>query len=230
LPANLTLVSVVTSVGTCIDDTLTINCDLGDVPGVTVETVDINVTPNAVGVDTITATVSADIDERADNDQETVQLAVNPAVDLVVNTPTAAAVIVNALTTVNANLENRSVLAATAVTLSISLSNGLQASSAAWSIGTCTVTPQQVDCQAANFAAQTTSTLSVEVRGISNGNKDVTVTLASAEAEANPANNSVDGSVRVNNPPEDKDEGGGSTAPLFLCLLFMTTVLRRRRS
>ena len=119
-------------------------------------------------------------------------------------------------------------LDASAVTLSISLSNGLQANSASWSIGTCTVTPQQVDCQAANFAAQSTSTLSVEVRGISNGNKNVTVALASAEAEANPADNSADGSVRVNNPPSDDDEGGGGTAPLFLSLLLMASALRRR--
>jgi len=230
LPVNLTFESVTPSVGVCIPGAGTISCDLGKVSGVTVETVDINVTPSAVGVDTITATVSADIDERSDNDQEALQLTVDPAVDLVVNTPTAAAVIVNAFTTINANLDNVSVLDATAVTLSISLSNGLQANTASWSIGTCTVTLQQVDCQAANFAALSTSTLSVEVRGISNGNKDVSVTLASAEADANPANNSVDGSVRVNNPPSEDDEGGGSTAPLFLCLLLMSTALRRRRT
>jgi len=229
LPGNLAFDSVTASAGTCINNAGTINCDLGDVPAATVRTIDVDVTPNTIGADTITATVSADIDERADNDQEALQLTVDPAVDLVVNTPTAAAVIVNAFTTVNANLENLSILDATAVTLSITLSNGLQANTASWSIGACTVTPQQVDCQAANFAAQSTSTLSVEVRGISNGNKDVTVTLASAEAEANPANNSVDGSVRVNNPPEDKDEGGGSTAPLFLSLLLLTSALRRRR-
>lgn len=228
LPPNLTLESVATSVGNCNNGASTVSCDLGDVIGLAVETIDIDVTPNAVGADTLTASVSADVDERPENDQEALQLTVDPAVDLVVNTPTAAAVVVNAITTINADLENRSVLDASAVTLSISLSNGLQANSASWSIGTCTVTPQQVDCQAANFAAQSTSTLSVEVRGISNGNKNVTVALASAEAEANPADNSADGSVRVNNPPSDDDEGGGGTAPLFLSLLLMASALRRR--
>jgi hypothetical protein len=228
LPPNLTLDAVTWSVGTCTNGASTISCDLGDVAGLAVETVNIEVTPSTVGADTITATVNADTDARSDNDQETLQLTVDPAVDLVVNTPTAAAVIVNALTTINADLENRSVLDASTVTLSISLSNGLQANTASWSIGTCTVAPQQVDCQAADFAAQSTSTLSVEVRGISNGNKNVTVALASAEAEANPADNSVDGSVRVNNPPDEDDDGGGSTAPLFLSLLLLTSVLRRR--
>jgi len=228
LPVNMTFESVTPSVGVCTPGAGTISCALDDVSGVTVETVDISVTPNDVGVGTITATVSADVDLRADNDQEVLQLTVDPAVDLVVNTPTAAAVIVNAMTTVNAALENRSVLDATAVTLSISLSNGLQADSASWSIGTCTVTPQQVDCTAANFARQSSSTLSVEVRGTSKGNRNVTVALASAEAEANPADNSVAGVVRVNDPPDD-DEGGGSTTPLFLSLLLLASVLRRRR-
>jgi hypothetical protein len=229
LPPNLMLESVATSVGNCTNGASTVNCVLGDVTGRGVETVDIDITPNAVGTDTLTAAVGADVDERSENNQETLQLTVDPAVDLVVNTPTAAAVIVNAITTLNTNLENRSVLDASAVTLSISLSNGLQANSASWSIGTCTVTPQQVDCQAADFAAQSTSTLSVEVRGISTGSKNVTVALASAEAEASPADNSVDGSVRVNNPPSDDDEGGGSTAPLFLSWLLLVSVLRRRR-
>jgi uncharacterized repeat protein (TIGR01451 family) len=229
LPANLTLESVTTSAGNCTPGAGTISCDLGEVAETSVETIDIDVTPNAVGVDTITATVSADVDERADNDLEALQLTVDPAVDLVVSTPTASSVIVNAMTTINANLENRSVLDATAVTLSISLSGGLQADSASWSIGTCDVTPQQIDCQAGTFAGQSTSTLSIQVRGISKGDRNVTVALASAEAEANPGDNSVDGNVRVNDPPGSDDEGGGGTTPLFLSLLLLASVLRRRR-
>ena len=120
-------------------------------------------------------------------------------------------------------------LDATTVTLSIALSNGLQADSASWSIGTCTVATQQIDCQAGNFAAQSTSTLSVDVRGTSKGNRTVTVALASAEAEANPGDNSVAGTVRVNDPPGSDDEGSGSTAPLFLSLLLLASALRWRR-
>ena len=151
----------------------------------------------------------------------------SPAVDLVVNTPTSAAILVNEITTVNAVLENRSVMDATGVALSISLSNGLQANAASWSIGTCTVSARQVDCLATDFAAQSNSTLNIDVRGISSGSKNLSVTLSSVESEANPADNNVSGSVRVSDPEDE--EGGVSTGPMFLFLFTLTALLTRRR-
>jgi len=77
-----------------------------------------------------------------------------------------------------------------------------------------------------NFDTQSSSTLSVGVTGISTGSKSYTVTLSSNEAEANPGDNSVSGTVRVNSA---KDSGGGAAGPLFLLLLAMLSVLARRR-
>jgi len=228
LPNNLTFESVTTTAGTCMSSAGTVNCVLGDIPGITTRTIAITTTPTSVGPGTLSATVvTTDVDERPSNNQSAVLVTVAPAVDLVVNTPTSAAVVVNAMTTVNAVLENRSIIDATGVALSISLSNGLQANSASWSLGTCTVTQQQVDCLATDFAAQSNTTLAMEVRGISAGSKSLTVTLSSVEAEANPADNSIDGAVRVNSPGGD-DEGGGSTGPAFLGLLLLIATLARR--
>jgi hypothetical protein len=194
----------------------------------TTRTVSIAATPISLGAGVLSATVTtADVDERPGNNTSADLLTVLPAVDLVVNTPTSAPVMVNAMTTVSAVVENRSVVAATAVTLSITLSNGLQANAASWSLGACTVTPQQVDCLGTNFAAQSNASLNINVTGISSGSKNLTVTLSSVEAEANPADNSINGSVRVNDPKDE--EGGGSTAPIFLLLLTMTALLTRRR-
>ena len=79
------------------------------------------------------------------------------------------------------------------------------------------------------MAARATTNLSIDVRGITAGNKNFSVDLASAEAEANPGNNSVASTVRVNEPA-DKDEGGGSTTPAFLLLLALSAAIGRRRS
>jgi hypothetical protein len=228
LPSNLSLGAVTVSSGTCSSGAGTVSCSLGDVPGMTSRTVGITTTPTTVGAGMLSATVTADVDERPSNNQSAVPLTVDPAVDLVVNAPTSAPVLVNAITTVNAVLENRSILDATGVTLSISLSNGLQANAATWPLGSCAVTAQQVDCLASDFAAQSNTTLTMDVRGISDGSNNLTVTLASVEAEANPADNSIDGTVRVNSP-RSNDEGGGATGPIFLWLLVLTTLLRRRR-
>ena len=110
-------------------------------------------------------------------------------------------------------------------TLTVTLSNGLQINSATWSIGTCTIAIQQIDCLAAIFDAQSSSTLSIGVTGISTGSKSYTVALSSNEAEANPGDNSESGTLRVNSPKDS----GGAAGPLFLLLLAMLSVLARRR-
>lgn len=226
VPATLTVDSVSASAGSCSSGAGTVNCTIGDVPGFSSRTVTISVTPSSVGVGTLTATVTADVDDRPGNNQEDTQVTVDPAVDLAVSTPAAAAINLDQSTTVNTNLENRSAMDATGVTLSVSLNSGLRADSASWSIGTCTVTNQQVDCQAANFASQSNATLTFTVTGTTSGSRNYSVSLTSNEADANPTNNNANGVVTVTDPAAKKS--GGATGVPFLCLLVLAVLLRRR--
>jgi len=227
IPANLSLGTVTPSVGTCTNGAGTVSCTIGDVPGTATRTVDITVDPASLGSGMVSATVSADVDERSSNDQESLQLTVDPAVDLVASTPTGSSIRVEQSTSISAALENRATIDATGVTLTVDLGNALQATSASWPLGACTVTAQRVTCQAATFAAGSTSSVSVSANGLSEGNPNITATLASAEADLVPGDNSANGRLEVR-PPKD-DEGGGSTEPMFLLLLAMVGVLRRRR-
>jgi hypothetical protein len=230
LPVNLTLDSVVASSGDCNSGAGgSVNCSLGDVAELGSRTVTITTTPTSVGVATLSASVSADSDGRPENNQEVLQLTIDPAVDLVVNDFSTLSVQVQQSTTVNAVLENRSSLDATGITLGISLNDELQANSASWSIGSCTVTAHQIDCQASSFAAQSSSTLSVGITGLATGSKGYTFTLSSNEVDNDVANNSATGSIRVTSASGD-DEGSGAAGPLFLCLLTLIAVLRRRRA
>jgi len=226
LPANLTLDSVSASVGTCTSGAGTVSCTLGDVPGMSSRTVDITTTPTALGPGMISATVSADTDDRPGNNQETSLLTVTPAVDLVVNAPTGSSVKLNNSTTISATLENRATLDATGVSLTVDMGNALQANAASWSIGSCTVLSQQVTCQAAMFAAGSNSTINVTATGIAAGNPRVTVTLSALEAELVPSDNS--GNVRIEVKDPD-DSGGGATGPWFLWLLAGLIGARRNR-
>jgi uncharacterized repeat protein (TIGR01451 family) len=226
LPANLTLNSVSASTGTCTSGASSVNCTLGNVPGTSNRTVDITTTPTILGPGMISATVTADIDDRPGNNQEVLQLTVDPAVDLVANSPTGTSVKLNKSTTVNATLENRATLAATGVTLTVDLGNALRATAASWSIGSCTVLSQQVTCQAATFAPQSNSAINVTATGITAGNPRITVTLSSLETDLVPSNNSGSGRIEVKDP---EDSGGGTTGPWFLCLLAGLTAVRRNR-
>lgn len=227
LPTNVSFVSATASSGSCTNGAGTVNCQLGIIPGVSGRTVTVTTTAAAVGVGMFDATVIADFDERPGNNQDSVQLTVDPAVDLVVNSPSAASIMVDQSTTVSAVLENRSILDATGVTLNISLNSGLRADSASWSIGSCTVAAQQIDCQTATFSSLSNSTLNIGVTGLTAGAQGYTVTLSSNEAEADPANNSVNATVTVNDP---NSGGGGATGLPFLWLLGWAAFLTRRRT
>ena len=87
---------------------------------------------------------------------------------------------------------------------------------------------QQVDCAAAGFDAQSTSTLRLGVTGATRGTHSLTVTVASTEADADSANNSTTGSVRVTAAANgNDDEGGGSFGILFLASLGLLAARRR---
>lgn len=226
IPGNLTLGTVVPSVGTCSIGTGTASCELGDIPGLGVQTVDIAVSPNALGAGMVSATVSADVDNRPENNQESQQVTVDPAVDLVADRPTGSSIRINRTGTITASLENRATLNATGVTLTVDIGSALQATAASWSLGPCTVQAQQVTCQAATFAAQSSSSISVSATGIAEGNPRITVSLASAEPDLVPDDNTRSNRIEVKQGGDDS--GSGSTGPLFLLLLGLVAAIRRR--
>ena len=178
IPANLTLDAVSPSQGTCTSTAVSASCDIGDVPGQATRTVDITTTPTALGAGTITATVFAAVDDRASNDQEAMQVSVDPAVDLAVTAPAGSTVRIERSTTITATLENLATLDATNVTVSMDIGSSLLATSATWPLGTCSVTPQQVTCQAAQFAASSSTTVSVTASGVSTGSPRINYSLA----------------------------------------------------
>ena len=232
LPSVLSLDSVATTAGNCESGAGTVSCNLGNLTGLSSQTVTLTVTPVAVGSGTLSASVTTpDDDERSGNDQDTLQLTVDPAVDLVVNSPSTSPAFVDTNTTVTVQLDNVSTLDATNVSLSVSLASGLQASSADWSLGTCSVSARQVDCQASRFAAMSSSSLSITAAAVATGMQDVSVSITSSEADADTSNNSESRAVNVVAPQSEDDSGGGggSTNPLLLLLLGLVAVSRLGR-
>jgi hypothetical protein len=230
LPSNLTINSVSAPAGMCTINASNINCDFGDLPGPTVNTVTVDTTAATVGAGMIDATVTTtDVDERPVNNQYSQPLIVDPAVDLVVNSPSTVTVTLDQSATIRATLENRPVMDATAVVLDVSFGSGVRVDSASWTAGTCPiVNAQQIQCVAANFASGATSTLTIGVTGLSAGAQSYTATLSSFEPDADPTNNNVTGSVRVNDPA--RESSGGAFGLPFLWLLGLIGMLKRRRT
>lgn len=227
LPGNVTFVDATGA--SCTSGGGSLNCQVGTVAGGSAVAIVVSADTTSVGSGSFDATVTADADDRPSNNQDSVQLAVDPAVNLVINALAATRVDVDTSTNISVAIENASILDATDVTLSISLNAALQANSASWSIGSCTVAAQQVDCQAGSFANQSSSTFNINVTGLATGNKGYTVSLASAEADADPSDNSATGTVTVS-APQGKDDGGGSLGWLFLGILLAMSLRAQRNN
>jgi MYXO-CTERM domain-containing protein len=211
--------------GTCTNGGGTVNCAIGDVQGTTTVSVTLTSDTVAVGGGTFTANVSADVDDNTTNNQSSLTLTVQPAVNLSVTPPSTRQLSVDQNTGLAVLLENTSILDATGVTLDIAVSAGLRVDSASWPLGACSVSNTQVSCDGATFGALSNATLSLGVTATTEGTKTINFTMASAEAEADPANNTASATINVGTPSDDS--GGGATGVWLLSLLGLLAIRRR---
>lgn len=219
LPDVVTLVSIAASSGTCTDGAGSVTCQVGTVPGGGTRTITIEATASAAGNGEFLAVVSAEADDNAGNNDDTAVVAVLSAVDLVVRPPAFAQVNLDQSTSIRVNLENRSILNATGVELTVRFNAGVTPQRAEWPPGPCTVDGQQVDCEADNFGGQSAAVLDIMLSGATAGSSTYTVTVSSAEADADTSDNSANGSVTVKSLSSSATNGSGGGGPMGL--LFM---------
>ncbi|MDJ0938818.1 MAG: M12 family metallo-peptidase [Woeseiaceae bacterium] len=235
LPTNVTVNSVTATAGNCTMGAGNANCVLGTVAGGSGVTVTLDTVASAAGNAVFTATSTADGDANPNNNQALVSFNVDAAVDLAVLPAPSANLDLNQSTTIRPTLENRSSLAATGVTLTITPTAGLRIDSASWAAGTCAVGGNGVaTCQAASIAGMGSETLTVGVTGTAEGTQSYTVAVSANELDSDASNNDRSGQVTVGAiapPPEpEESSGGGAFDGLLLLLLGLLGIARRRPS
>lgn len=225
LPSSVSFIAAASSQGNFTQGASTVSFAVGTVPGFGAATVTVTARADDVGPASFTATVSSSNDGVTSNNVANHVVVVDPAVDLVVNSPSNVSVNIDRSATASVTLENASIIEATDVTASVTLDAGLRPDSASWTAGSCAVTGQLVECTGASLAAQGSSTLSIGLTGLALGTQGYTVSLAANEVESDEADNIVSGVVTVTQPPVTSggngggDDGGGSPGWLFLSLL-----------
>ena len=229
LPGNVTFLSAAAVPGSCTSGAGVVNCAFGTLSGGASSNVTISTISAAVGSGTFDAVVTADVDDNTANNEASIAITVDPAVDLGFSTPGSTQLPLDRNTTVTVSMANNSILDASGVTLSATVDAGLRIDSVSFSIGNCTVAGQRIDCTASLFANQDSATLTFDVTGIAAGRQDYSVSLSSTEADRNPADNNASGSVTVNAPGgnDGNEESGGASGAVFLTLLLWA-LLRRR--
>ena len=224
LPSSVSFVAAAASQGNFTQGAGTVSFNIGTVPAFSAATVTVTVSTDAVGVASFSAMVSAANDGNLTNNDDIHLVNIDPAVDLVVTPPSGVSVNVNNSATANVTVQNTSILGATGITASITLDAGIRPDSASWTAGSCTVNGQQIDCTAASIAAQSSSTLSVGVTGVSTGSIGYTVAVDSVEIDSDDSDNTVSGVISVSTQNSGgggggDDDGGGSPGWLLLLVL-----------
>jgi len=235
IPAGVSLNSVSASSGSCAGGAGTASCVIGAVAAGSGVTITLDATTEAVGSADFVASVTADTDAVGGNNEATIRLTIDPAVDLVMTAATAAQVVVNQSTTIRPTIENRSSIAASNVAVNIAVDAGIRVDSASWTPGSCSIANNLVTCDADSLAAQASDTLQLGITGASEGSQSYTISVVAAETDRNTSNNEASGEVTVNpevtTPPPDNSSGGGggSIGWLSLLLLVLTRLVPPKR-
>ncbi|MGI9235934.1 MAG: M12 family metallo-peptidase [Woeseiaceae bacterium] len=225
IPAGVTLQSVSATSGSCTTGAGTASCAIGAVVGGSGATVTLVAATSAVGTADFVASVTAATDANSNNNQATVRVTVDPAVDLVATAAAAAQVALDGSTTLRPNVENRSSIAATGISVTVTPGAGISIDTADWAAGNCDIANNVATCQASSLAAQSNTQLQIGVTGTSAGSRSYTVNASAAETDRNTSNNNASGQLTVNSPTTGSsagdDSGGGSMGWLFMLALLL---------
>lgn len=226
IPANVTLTSVSSTAGNCTSGAGDVSCTLGSIAAGSGVSINLDIDTPSVGFADIVASVTADTDANAANNQASTSLTIDPAVDLVLGVAATAQVDENQSTVVLTNVENRSSLQATNIILTVMPSSGITIDSATWISGTCDIANTIVTCQAANLAPQSNDELSMQITGVTEGAESYAMSVAASEVDRDSSNNTASGQINVgtmvvaNAGGGSAQSGGGGSMNLALLLLL----------
>ena len=232
LPSGITVQSSTAEGGSCTTGAGQASCALGNIPGNASRAITLNLLASVVGTFNTSVTISADNDENGDNDTSSGTLVLEPAVDLaILNVQGASSVEQNQSTSMTATVSNQTAISASNVEVTVAVPDGLTASDATPSVGSCDVQDDSVSCQPGDLAADATMTIEVTLQaGDDLGEAQVSFAVSGPDLETVPGNNTALATVDVVEPPPPPADsgGGGSSSPLWaLCLLPLAA--RRRR-
>jgi len=233
LPNNVSLQTATASLGTCTNGAGSVICTIGDIAGGSSANVTVSATATGVGDAAFTATATADVDTNNNNNQATLQIRVDPAVDLSVTTAAVTSLTVDQSTTLTLSLENGATIQATDIALSLSFDGGMSIDTADWPLGTCTIDALVLTCSANALAAQANSVITITITGVSVGTHSYNASMTAGEIDVDVSDNSANGSINVTAvggaPPEEDDGGSGAAGVVMIIFLMAVGLAPRRR-
>lgn len=227
VPSSVTLDGITSSIGSCSSGGGNATCTIGAINAGSSATVDLAVTSTSPGDARFSATVTATGDDNGGNDQATLTLGVDPAVDLLVRA-TASSVALDQGATARVTIDNNSPIAATTVEVTMSSSSGIRIDSASWSPGSCSVAGGVATCVAPSLAVQSSNTIDVRLTALTEGGQSYSVNVSASETDRDTSNNSVQGQVTVGEAQSDSGGGAFGLLEMLALLSFFAIAISNR--
>lgn len=237
LPTTLAIVDASVVGGSCISGGGAVECELGDIAGGNVRTIELELDGNSAGSYAVAAHVSADQDlDRSDNDGSGSILVEAPA-DVSVRLQGPATAVANERFTINFDIANVAADNAGTVTVKIDLPLGATIGSASLANGTCTSATASIECTLAPLSAGSSASGSVSLMASDEGSAALHATVSGDYFDTNIANDTADLVVAVSGasslatqPPAAGGGGGGGGGSIgFLLLVALAPLHRARR-
>ena len=245
LPTTLAIIEASVVGGSCTSGGGAVECELGDIAGGNVRTIDLELDGSSAGSYPVAAHVTADHDlDRSDNDGAGTILVEAPA-DVSVRLRGPATALANERFTIGFDIANAAADNAGTVTVKIDLPPGATIGSAALANGTCTSDAASIECTLAPLSAGSTASGSLSLMATDEGSAALHATVSGDYFDTNNANDTSDLVVAVSGaaslatqPPTDVGGGSGSSSGGggggggsigFLLLLALAPLHRARR-
>ncbi|MGQ0678380.1 MAG: choice-of-anchor P family protein [Actinomycetota bacterium] len=203
LPAGVTFVSAVSTIGSCAEAAGTVTCDIGNLGAGQSAVITIKVTPTAAGEIENTVTVTGtEPDPDPTNNTATTTTTVNPIpmADLsVTKTDSPDPVQVGDELTYTVTVTNNSpTTGATGVVAEDTLPAGVTFVSAVSTIGSCAEAAGTVTCDIGNLGAGQSAVITIKVTPTAAGQIENTVSVTGTEPDPDPTNNTATTTTTVN--------------------------------
>ena len=237
LPASLSILDASVVGGSCASGGGAVECELGDIAGGNVRTIELDLRSDVAGANAITAHVRADHESnRSDNDGAG-SIVIDAPADVSVSLQGPASARTNQSFNVAFQVANAAADNAGTVTVEIDIPAGTTIGSASLASGSCITGADKIECTLAPLSAGATASGSISLMASADGSAALHAAVSGDYFDTNNANDTADLVVAVSStapaaaaqPAGSGGGGGGGGSFGFLLLLALAPLQRARR-
>jgi hypothetical protein len=237
LPAELSIADAHVVGGSCMSGGGAVECQLGDMAGGDLRTIELGLISNVSGSYPIAARVTADHDASLADNEGSGTILVGAPADISVRLRGPATAMANERFTVDFDVTNGTTDTAGTVTVLIDIPAGTTVGSASLSNGTCTSAATGIECTLTPLGGGSTASGSVSLTASTAGSAALRASVSGSYFDTNNANDTADlviavsgaAAAAVSQPPAANAGGGGGGGSFGLLLLLALAPLHRAR-